>query len=234
MQPIDLDLNAVVASLTKMLQRVLGEDIQLQLLLHPRPLITRVDASMLDQALMNLVINARDAMPGGGRLIVATDERVLTADEARLIADASPGTYVSVRVTDTGRGIAPDALPHIFEPFFTTKEPGKGTGLGLATVFGIVRQHGGTIRAESVVDRGTMFELLLPKSTASHLAPVLPQDVTPWVGVPRPFLSSKMSPPSASRRVPCSRCRDTTCSRRPMASKLCAFGTSIRAPSTCC
>ncbi|MFN8574787.1 MAG: PAS domain S-box protein [Gemmatimonadaceae bacterium] len=182
MQPREVDVNEVVTSMTSMLQRVLGEDIQLQLHLHPGPLHTRADSAMLDQALMNLVINARDAMPNGGRLIVATDERTLENDDARLIPDASPGSYVTLRVTDTGRGIAAKDLPHLFEPFFTTKEPGKGTGLGLATVFGIVRQHGGALRVESVLGRGSMFEVLLPR-TPGATPPVEEAAVAmPWVG----------------------------------------------------
>jgi PAS domain S-box-containing protein len=164
-----LDLNDVVTSLAKMLQRIIGEDVRLQLNLHPRPLLTRADAGMLDQVVMNLVVNARDAMPGGGRLFIETSERVLTAGEAAAIPDATPGRYVSLRVADTGCGISPDDLSRIFEPFFTTKEPGKGTGLGLATVFGIVKQHHGALTVESTVGTGTTFQLFFRAEEASGM-----------------------------------------------------------------
>ena len=162
MQPRELDLNEIVASLTKMLQRILGEDVSLQLNLHPRALLTRADAGMLDQVLLNLVVNARDAMLGGGRLYIETTEMVLSEKEAASVPDASPGRHVCLRVTDTGSGIAPEHRARIFEPFFTTKEAGKGTGLGLATVFGIVKQHGGSLAVESEVGRGTTFQICLP------------------------------------------------------------------------
>jgi CheY-like chemotaxis protein len=162
MQPRSLDLTEAVTGLTTMLQRVLGADIRLQLNPYPSPLITRADSGMLDQVLMNLVINACDAMPGGGQLVIETTEKTFTEEEAATVPDARSGRYVSLRVADTGSGISPENLPHIFEPFFTTKGPGKGTGLGLATAFGIVKQHGGWIQVESEVDRGTTFQVFLP------------------------------------------------------------------------
>jgi two-component system cell cycle sensor histidine kinase/response regulator CckA len=162
MQPRNLDLNEAVTSLAKMLQRIIGEDVRLELHLHPGPLVARADAGMLDQVLMNLAVNARDAMPKGGKLVIETAARTLTESEAAAIPEAVPGRYVALRVTDTGCGIAPEILPRIFEPFFTTKEPGKGTGLGLATVYGIVKQHGGCIRVTSEPGRGTIFEVFLP------------------------------------------------------------------------
>ncbi|HEY5551118.1 MAG TPA: ATP-binding protein, partial [Opitutaceae bacterium] len=162
MQPRILDLNDVVTNVAKMLQRILGEDIRLQFNLHPRPLMTRADAGMIDQVLLNLVVNARDAMPDGGRLTINTGAVVLSEEQAASIPESSPGPHVSVSVTDSGSGIAPEHMPRIFEPFFTTKEPGKGTGLGLATVFGIVKQHGGALRVESNVGRGTTIEFMLP------------------------------------------------------------------------
>ena len=170
MQPGLLNLNDLVTSLVKMLQRIVGEDVKQQLHLHPRPLTVHADAGMLDQVLMNLVVNARDAMPGGGRLIIETAEKALTEAEAALIPDATPGRYACLSVTDSGSGIAPEALPHIFEPFFTTKEVGKGTGLGLATVFGIVQQHGGALQVESEVGGGTTFHIFLPTAEAAEVA----------------------------------------------------------------
>jgi len=168
-----VNLNDVVISLTKMLERILGEDVDLQLKLHPHPLLTRADAGMLDQVLMNLVVNARDAMPKGGRLTIETSERLHTADPGSTPPGASRGRYICVSVTDTGTGIEPRHLPRIFEPFYTTKDPSKGTGLGLATAFGIVKQHGGALTVDSVVGQGASFHVLLRstedgESTASE------------------------------------------------------------------
>jgi PAS domain S-box-containing protein len=164
MQPRSLDLTETVTSLTAMLQRIVGADVRLDLIPHPRLLITRADPGMLDQVLMNLVINACDAMPRGGRLLIETTEKSFNAEEAAAIPDAKPGRYVSLRVTDTGSGIAPENLPRIFEPFFTTKQPGKGTGLGLSTVFGIVKQHCGFVRVDSEAGLGTTFHVFLPEA----------------------------------------------------------------------
>ncbi len=177
MQQRDLDLNDVVTSLAKMLQRIIGEDIRLQLNLHPRPLITHADAAMLDQVLMNLVVNARDAMPNGGKLIIETSLNVLTDSDTANIPETKPGSYVGFLVSDTGCGIPTENLSRIFEPFFTTKEPGRGTGLGLATVFGIVQQHGGAIQVESEVGRGTQFRILLPAAESPDASSV--EKVTP-------------------------------------------------------
>lgn len=162
MQRRALDLNEVVTGLAKMLQRIIGEDIRLQLNLNPRPLVAVADAGMLDQVLMNLVVNARDAMPEGGKLVIETLERTFSSTEVTAMPGASPGRHICLRVSDTGSGIAPENLSRIFEPFFTTKEPGKGTGLGLATVFGIARQHGGWVSVESELGKGTAFEVFLP------------------------------------------------------------------------
>jgi PAS domain S-box-containing protein len=170
MQPRRVDVNELARGLTQMMQRVLGEDVRLQLTLNPRSLITRADAVMLDQVLINLMVNAREAMPHGGVLTIETSEVVVGAQPTRGSQDPAPGSYVSVRVSDTGQGISPEHLPRIFEPFFTTKEPGKGTGLGLATVFGIVKQHGGTITVESGIGQGTTFRILLPAEPAGTAA----------------------------------------------------------------
>jgi len=170
-QSRDLDLNDIVASLARMLQRIIGEDVRLQLHLHPAPLLTRADAGMLDQVLMNLAVNARDAMPTGGSLRIETTARVVDEALAHLHPDASPGRYVCLRVSDTGVGIPPEILPRVFEPFFTTKEPGKGTGLGLATVFGIVKQHRGWIHIDSEPGRGTSFQVCFPALAADAVAP---------------------------------------------------------------
>jgi PAS domain S-box-containing protein len=167
MQPRDLDLNEIVTSLAKMLQRIIGEDVQLRLHLHSAPLMVHADAGMLDQVLVNLAVNARDAMPNGGRLLIETSEKTVDENAAHLNPDAAPGRYVGLSVSDTGSGIPPEVLPRIFEPFFTTKEPGKGTGLGLATVFGIVKQHQGWLTVHSEPDQGARFQIFIPASTAT-------------------------------------------------------------------
>ncbi len=170
MQPSRININETIASLSKMLQRIIGEDIRLELSLNPKPLLAHADPGMLDQVLMNLAVNARDAMLRGGRLTIATSPRVVDDAYAQRHTDATPGRYVVFSVTDTGSGIPADVLPHIFEPFYTTKEPGKGTGLGLATVFGIIKQHRGWVEVHSEPDRGTRFEVILPASAVDAIA----------------------------------------------------------------
>ncbi len=160
MLPCDLDLNGVVANTTKMLRRLLTEDISFQVHYAPTPVFVHADAGMLEQILLNLVVNARDAMPQGGQLIMETS----AADfDETASAPAQAGAFVHLCVSDTGSGIAKETLPHIFEPFFTTKEAGKGTGLGLATVYGIVQQHNGWIEVKSEINRGTTFHIYLPR-----------------------------------------------------------------------
>jgi len=144
LQPRMLDLNESVADIQKMLARVIGEDIELVASLHPSLLPVKADPGQIEQVLMNLAINARDAMPQGGRLTMETSNTELTADQAR-DCDLAAGSYVMLKVTDTGHGMDAATLAHIFEPFFTTKPRGKGTGLGLATVYGILKQSGGSI-----------------------------------------------------------------------------------------
>ncbi len=179
MQPRDLELNEVVASLAKMLQRLIGEHVNLQLNLHPGPLAVRADAGMLDQVLMNLAINARDAMPRGGRLLIETGERDVDGDIIRLHPEVAPGRYVCLNVSDNGEGIPPAVMPRIFDPFFTTKAPGKGTGLGLATVFGIVKQHRGWVDVLSEPGQGASFQIFIP---AIALAPA---EFSPSTAKPR-------------------------------------------------
>ena len=171
MQPRPLDINETVTNLSRFLQRLLGEDVRLQLDLSPGSLVTYGDPAMLDQVLLNLAINARDAMPQGGRLRVETAAEVVDEAKARTIPDVAPGPYVRISVSDEGLGIAPDVLPRIFEPFFTTKEVGKGTGLGLSTVFGIVREHRGWIDVDSTPGKGSTFHVFLPAA-----GPVLQAD----------------------------------------------------------
>jgi two-component system, cell cycle sensor histidine kinase and response regulator CckA len=161
-----LDLNEILSNLTKMLQRLIGEDIQLQCIYAARLPMVQADAGMLEQSVINLAVNARDAMPKGGQLAITTrfvkveEEYVQTHHEARV------GQFVALTVRDSGTGISPEHLPHIFEPFFTTKDIGKGTGLGLATVYGIMKQHQGWIEAESKLGSGSSFTIFLPAADA--------------------------------------------------------------------
>jgi PAS domain S-box-containing protein len=161
-----LDLNEVVDEAATMLRRMIGENIELELdLAHPLPRIA-ADVSMIDQVLLNLAVNARDAMPQSGSLLISTGSCEVNEDDPKRNPASHPGAFVWLSVRDTGCGIAPEIMPRIFEPFFTTKEAGKGTGLGLATVFGVARQHNGWVEVESEVGSGTEFRLFLPVSTA--------------------------------------------------------------------
>ena len=161
LQPRVLDLNETVSGVQKMLTRVIGEDIELVANLSATPMTVRADPGQLEQVLMNLAVNARDAMPQGGKIRMETGYVEMSAEEARDV-DLPPGRYVMLKVIDTGHGMDRATLSHVFEPFFTTKPVGKGTGLGLAMVYGIVKQSGGGIRVESEADRGTGFRLYLP------------------------------------------------------------------------
>jgi PAS domain S-box-containing protein len=164
-QPLQLrriDLNETVGHLTKMLRRIIGEDVTLELRFCPQPLPVVADAGMMEQLLMNLAVNARDAMPQGGRLTIVTES--VQVDPSRLPegVPSNGDQFARLIVRDTGCGIPPENLPRIFDPFFTTKEVGKGTGLGLATVHGIVQQHRGWIEVQSQVNAGTAFYIYLP------------------------------------------------------------------------
>src|SRR3989454_7322068 len=154
-----------------MLGRILGEDITLQLTYSPLAPLVHADAGMMEQVLMNLAVNARDAMPRGGQLAVRLSVTDLAGANAARHPEARTGKFVCLSVADNGCGIPREILPRIFEPFFTTKEVGKGTGLGLATVYGIVRQHQGWIEVESQVGRGTRFNVFLPSSSRTAGAP---------------------------------------------------------------
>jgi two-component system, cell cycle sensor histidine kinase and response regulator CckA len=180
-QPIqlrDIDANEVVASMTKMLQRIIGEHITLETRYAPGGAPVRADSSMLEQAFMNLAVNSRDAMSEGGRLTLETAAVTLTETDVRSRPKARPGAFVRLSVIDTGCGITPEHMPHLFEPFFTTKEVGKGTGLGLATVFGIVEQHVGWIEVESHAGIGTTFSIFLPRLPHSVMARTQPPPAT--------------------------------------------------------
>jgi PAS domain S-box-containing protein len=163
LQPKIVDLNSVIAEVEKMLRRLIGEDIQLVTVQGAKLGSARVDPGQIEQVLMNLVINARDAMPNGGTLTIETSSVHLS--EARKVRqeEVAPGDYVVLRVSDTGCGMDDATLLRIFEPFFTTKRQGKGTGLGLSTVYGIVKQSGGAIFVESQPDQGSKFQIYFPR-----------------------------------------------------------------------
>jgi len=163
LQPQALDLNAVVANAERMLRRLIGEDIEL--VVNPSKDLRKVEADpgQIEQIIMNLAINARDAMPHGGKLILETANVVLGKDGGEEQTECKPGTYVCLTVSDTGTGMDEEVRSHLFEPFFTTKEVGKGTGLGLSTVRGIVTQSGGSIKVHSEVGMGTTFRIYLPQ-----------------------------------------------------------------------
>jgi two-component system cell cycle sensor histidine kinase/response regulator CckA len=179
MQPQTLDLNEIVASVVKMLKRLIGEHIVLETDYARGAVPVYADASMLEQVLVNLAVNSRDAMAKGGRLSLATAQVQVGKSEVLLSGGGRPGQHARLIVSDTGAGIAAEHLPHIFEPFFTTKESGKGTGLGLSTVLGIVEQHRGWIEVESRVGSGTTFNIYLPRSAKNKIAAARPADESP-------------------------------------------------------
>jgi PAS domain S-box-containing protein len=161
--PVVLDPNALVSDMEKMLPRLLGEDIVVSIHLDPELGRVKADQGQIEQVVMNLAVNARDAMPGGGKLVIATSNVELDQAYARQHPGAKPGRYVMLAVTDSGMGMSSETLAHIFEPFFTTKEVGKGTGLGLATVYGVVKQSGGYVWVDSELGKGASFQIFLPR-----------------------------------------------------------------------
>jgi signal transduction histidine kinase/NO-binding membrane sensor protein with MHYT domain len=166
LQPQVVDLNALVAGMSDLFKRTLGESIQVETILAENLWNTRADPNQLESALLNLVINARDAMPEGGRLTIRTANSTLDENYAAAHAEVVPGDYVLVSVSDTGSGMAPGVLERAFEPFFTTKDIGQGTGLGLSMIYGFVRQSGGHVKIESAPGRGTDVKIYLARTLA--------------------------------------------------------------------
>lgn len=166
LQPKVIDINLITSNLSKMLERLIGEDIELSLNLKPGIWHIFADPGQIEQVLMNLVVNARDAMPQGGKIIIETQNVRIDERYAQVREVVKPGQYIMLAVSDTGIGMSPETQRHIFEPFFTTKEVGKGTGLGLSTVYGIIKQSDGYIWVYSEIDKGSTFKIYLPRTSA--------------------------------------------------------------------
>jgi CheY-like chemotaxis protein len=167
LQPKKVDLSDLVANAMRLLTRTLGEHIEIELRSSASLPTVLIDAAQLEAALVNIAINARDAMPGGGKLVVETASAELTSDDAHLQPELRAGRYVVISLTDCGAGMTPEVLARVFEPFFTTKAPGKGTGLGLSMVYGFIKQSGGHVTADSEVGRGTTVKLYVPAAPES-------------------------------------------------------------------
>jgi two-component system cell cycle sensor histidine kinase/response regulator CckA len=170
--PALLDLNAVVSDIVKILRRLIGEDVQIVIEAATNLASIRADRGQIEQILMNLATNSRDAMPNGGKFIVHTENAELEPDEVARHPYVRPGSYVRLLVSDTGKGMSEEVRSRAFEPFFTTKPTGRGTGLGLATVYGIVKQSGGYVWVSSALGAGTIFDIYLPRVDEAAPAPV--------------------------------------------------------------
>jgi signal transduction histidine kinase len=181
-QPRVLQLNDVIRNIERMLKRLIGEDVEFHATLDPAAGCIKADPGQLEQVIMNLAVNARDAMPYGGKIMATTAN--ITSDESRgkAVPDLKPGQWVMLAIADTGTGMTEGVKAHLFEPFFTTKPPGKGTGLGLATCFGIVKQSSGHIEVESELGKGTTFKLYFPRVQDAVKPAGVEKLATPVVG----------------------------------------------------
>jgi CheY-like chemotaxis protein/two-component sensor histidine kinase len=168
LEPRVLNINTILRGMETMFGRLLGEHIDLAFVLHPDPYLCLVDAGQIEQVVLNLVVNARDAMPNGGRITIETANVSLDADYVEKHPEAMPGPHIVLSVSDSGEGMSAETQGRLFEPFFTTKEPGRGTGLGLSTVYGIVKQSGGNILVYSESGHGTTFKVYLPLARGSE------------------------------------------------------------------
>jgi CheY-like chemotaxis protein len=176
-QPKILSINDVVTDLQKMLRRLIDETIEMDIKLDPKLGRVKADVGQLTQVIMNLIVNARDAMPDGGRINIETANSELGGEYLEERLEVTPGPYVLLTVTDTGIGLDAETQSHIFEPFFTTKAEGKGTGLGLSTVYGIIRQNNGYIWVYSEVGQGTVFKIYLPRISDDEIDEITPRPV---------------------------------------------------------
>jgi CheY-like chemotaxis protein len=174
-----VSLNLLLCDVIKLLQRLISEDIEVVLSPDETLGLSQIDPSQFEQAIINLAVNARDAMPQGGRLTIQTGNAEIDAAYASMHPEVEPGPYVMVAVSDTGYGMDEDTRTRIFEPFFTTKPVGEGTGLGLAMVYGFVKQSGGHIEAGSIPGHGTTFRIFLPRVFDTEAAPAPPEEQTP-------------------------------------------------------
>ena len=179
-EPKLVGVNQLIMEVGSLLQRLIDESISLALLPGPSAGWVKVDPHQFEQVLINLVVNARDAMPEGGQLTVQTSNVVLTPQQARELGEVQPGEYVVLTISDTGTGMSAETQKQIFEPFFTTKDQGKGTGLGLATCYGIVKQNNGHIEVESELGTGTRFRIYLPRVEAPSDVPAVADEPEPW------------------------------------------------------
>jgi two-component system, cell cycle sensor histidine kinase and response regulator CckA len=178
-EPMTIDLNQTIMDLERLVPRLIGEDVAVVIALDPELALVRADPRQVEQVVLNLVVNARDAMPDGGRLTLETAGELVTESDPRASPDLPPGRYAVLTVSDTGTGMDPAIVPNIFDPFFTTKEPGRGTGLGLATVYGIVKQGGGHVEVETAPGAGATFRLYFPAATAESTVAAAPSVAGP-------------------------------------------------------
>ncbi|MEI9976391.1 MAG: ATP-binding protein [Ignavibacteriota bacterium] len=232
-EPKAVNLNDIIVEVEKMLGRVIGEDIRLKSILTPDLGCVLADPGQMHQVLMNLAVNARDAMPNGGTLTLETANLHFRGGEPDQEPGKNPGRYVRLKVTDTGAGMTKDVLSHLFEPFFTTKKEGEGTGLGLATVYGIVKQCGGSISVTSEPAQGTAFQIDLPQIAAAGIVADEPRrDESALRGVETILVVEDQDQlrKMVGRVL---RGMGTTCMNPPIRQKRCSTSRNTQAPSIC-